>query len=262
MSFPNALEGVAGDEKVVGTDRLHELGHEMAFGDGRTFRYARVGGTALVPGKLYQGVGEEANTSLGSATIAPAGTNSAGDREVTLTIAGTALVADVFKDGFLNVASSIGTDVGQMYKIATNNSCAIGATCTITLAGNDKLVATWNGSTKVGLVKSPFDEVILTTADTVFASAIAGVSCASAAASIYVWLQKTGMATVFTDATTLVEGQPVICSTTVAGAVGSVATTAVTVVGKSKWQIGQVIAGTSSVAASAEYGHINLDLPD
>ncbi len=259
MSFPNVVYGDPGDEKVVGTVRLHKLGHKMEFEDGSSFRYARVGGTALVPGKLYQGKGEEANTSLASATIAPAGTNAAGARKVTLTIAGTDLLADVFKDGILTVSSSIGTDIGQTYRVATNNSCASGATCTITFAGNDELVATWNASTKVGLRKSQYDEVILTTASTVFTNGICGVSAASAAASSYVWLQRSGQAAVFTDATTLVIGQPVISSTSVAGAVGSVANTADTVVGKSKWQIGQVSGGgTSSIAASAEYGLITL----
>ncbi|MAH50462.1 hypothetical protein CMI37_31865 [Candidatus Pacearchaeota archaeon] len=261
-SFPNKIYGDYGDEKVVGSTKLHELGHAMELPDGRTFRYARAGGTALVPGKLYQGKGEEANTSLAKAAVVPSSSVAINSRKPVVTIAGTALAADVFADGYLTVSSSVGTGVGHTYKIASNNSCAAGSTTTLTLAGNDKLaVALEAGTTRVALRKSPYDEVILTTANTVFTNAIAGVAAASAAASDYVWLQRTGECAVFVDATTLVIGQPVKASTTVAGAVGPISNTASTDVGKSKYTIGQYIGGgTSGVSASAEYALTNLKL--
>ncbi len=262
MSFPNVIYGEYGDEKVSGLTKLHELGMKMELPDGRSFRYARAGGTAVVTGKLYQGKGEEANTSLSSATIALAATVAVGARSVVLTIAGTALVADVFADGYLTIASSVGTGVGHAYKIASNNSCAIGGTTTLTLAGNDEIkVALEGGTTKVGIRKSPFDEVLLTTADTVSVNTFAGVSAASAAASAYCWMQRRGPAAVFVDATTIVVGQPVTASTTVAGAVANVAATTVGDTRKSRHIIGtNVSGGTSHVAASAEYALIDLEI--
>lgn len=256
MSFPNLIYGEYGDEKVSGATKLHKLGTKMELPDGRIFRYARASATAIVTGKLYQGKAGEANTAQIN-DIAPADTD-VGAREVVVTIAGTALVANVFDDGYLVVASSIGTGIGHAYKIAENNSCGAGGTTTLTLAGNDEVkVALESGTTTVGLRKNEYDEVLLTTADTVRVNVLAGVSAAAAAASAYCWIQRRGPAAVLTDNTTLIIGTPCTASTTVVGAVGgnSAATTNVAD-GLGDTAIGMVM----SVSDQNEYSLIDLTL--
>jgi len=257
MAFPNILQLQYGDEKVTGLTKIYPLGQRAETPDGKAYRYARASATAIVAGKLYQGKAGEANTAQIN-DLAPAGTVSAGDRTLDVTIAGTALGSDVFNDGTLFVASSVGTGIGHTYKVKSASSAAAGSTSTVTLEGNEQItVALESGTTTVGLRKNKYDEVLLSTANTVRVNALAGVSAASAAASAYVWLQTRGEAAVFTDNTTLIIGLPCTASTTVAGAVGgnSAATTLNSnAIGYTK--VGQVV----SVAGSAEYSLIDLSI--
>ncbi len=264
MSFPSTIYGEYGDEKVSGLTKVHALGQKMELPDGRIFRYARASATAVVAGQLYHGKAGEANTAQ-IISLAVAGTNAVGDRDVVVTMAGSALAANVFDDGYLFTASSIGTGIGHTYKIQSASSCAAGSTTTVTLEGNDELKVALNSSTTVGLRKNQYDELLVNTADTVGTNTLAGVSAASAAASAYCWVQRRGPATVYTAAEVPIVGQPVIAATTLAGAVAGLSvilpantgtTGAATLPGKSL----QVVGECMSVAASTEYSLIDLML--
>ncbi len=229
MSFPNIHYGSFGDEKVTSTSRIGGLpiGTRMELPDGRAFRLARAGSAAVIPGNLYYGPAVAANTIFsgdGAISLVP---NAApvGASTMTVTGAGTVLAKGVFDGGYLCIASSVGTGIGYTYKIDTQDGAAsASATGTITIAleqGDEIAVALQSGTTRVRLAKNPFNLVDIAAADTTGYNTVAGVACASAAASCYVWLQRRGPATVLQDGVATVIGCAVVASSTVAGAVGA-----------------------------------------
>jgi len=256
-SFPHTTYGSFGDEKVTSTSKIggNPVGTRMELPDGKVFRLTKNGATALVAGKLYEGPDVEANTILHKSLLVP-NAAAVGATQVLVTMAGTVLVADVFADGQLTINSSIGTGIGYTYKIKSHDAATTTTgTVTVKLYENDTIkVALEAGTTKVSLRKSPYDGAILTTGNTVGTNTLVGVSCATAAASSYCWLQRRGPAAVFTDNTTPIIGVPVMASSTVAGAIGLAAGTVVASVGYPT--IGICI----SPAASAQYSLVDLML--
>jgi hypothetical protein len=254
-SFPKMINGDEGDQRAVYTSRYLPLGTRMVIGE-KEFAFARVGGTALAQGKLYQGEAYASGTGNIKSIAVIAGSAQAGTRTMSITMAGTgAMATNQYADGYVFTASAGGGE-GYAYRIKSCSSAAAGSTSVLTLY--DKIHTTIaGGTTTVGLRVDPHDYVLLKTADTVGVNSLAGVACATAAASTYVWLQKKGPAPVFTDNTTLIVGTPCTASTTVAGAVGgnSAATTLVSN-GFDVHHVGMVM----SVAASAEYSLINLNI--
>ena len=55
-SFPNIIFGAYGDEKATSSTKVHghELGQLMVLPDGRKYRYAKSGGTALAVGTILR----------------------------------------------------------------------------------------------------------------------------------------------------------------------------------------------------------------
>lgn len=223
MSYPNVIFGTFGDEKVTSTSKIGglPLGTEMLLPDGRKFRHAMAGATAIVPGKLYEGPAIQAQAAISDATLA---VNSAAVGATSINItkgAGTAMSANTFAGGYIWTASSVGTGIGYLYKVKSHLASAgtAAATIAVLLEENETVkVALAGGTTTAGLGKSPYDGVVLTTADTVNINTPAGVSCSSAAASAFVWLQNKGPAAVMSDATLLI-GAAVVASSAAAGAV-------------------------------------------
>ena len=258
MAYPSVVYGSFGDEKVTSTSKIGSLplGTRMELPDGRTFRHARVGGTALVSGKLYEGKAAETNAIYTDATVAPnaAAINAT---SISITNSGTILAAGVFNDGYLWTASSVGTGVGYVYKVKSHAAGTAASTIVINLYENDKVaVALESGTTTVGLRRNEYDLVVLTVASTVRTNTLCGVSCSSAAASSYVWLQTKGPAAVLSDGALLI-GQGCVASTVAAGAVGPVAGTAAGTTWSANHVIGQVMA---VAAASLKYALIDINI--
>ena len=256
MSFPSVIYGKEGDEKAVAASAIGglPLGQKMVFSDGREFVHGRGGGTAIVAGKLYQGVDLSDTAAIATLVCATA---AIGATTLTVTAGGTAITANLYQNGFVVTASSVGAGIGFTHKIASNNSCGAGSTCLVVLKSTDPIVvATEGGTTTVGIAKNPYSGCLLTTGDTAGVNLIAGVACASAAASSYVWFLRRGPIGVFTDATVGVGGLSAICSSTVAGAVGD-GNTAGTATAKALTKIGTYI----SPAASAQFSTVNMELP-
>lgn len=256
MSFPSIIYGEYGDEKITGSTKLHALGTKMELADGRIFRYARATTAAVVVGKLYTAASSEANTANLN-EIVPSGTNAAGARSVNLTIAGTILAADVYDDGYLHIASSVGTGVGHVYKVQSASSCGIGGTSTVTLAGNDELkVALESGTTTVGLRKNEYDAIVILAAATVGINTLVGVPAASIAASSYGWVQRRGPCSVFVSTAAPLIGEGCTASTAVIGAVEKQLGTT----GVEKSRMYKPIGYVMTEAASTEYALIDLQL--
>ena len=220
MSFPNEIYGDYGDEKVTNTARIGglPLGIRMVLPDGREYAQGRASATALVAGSSYQQAAyiAVADTAFHNALAV----NAAAAGATTLNItagATTGFTVDQYADGYVAIASSVGTGTGHLYKIKANGSAAAAASAKFTLYPNDSIKVALNASTLVGLRANEWDKVLLTTADTVAVGIPAGVAPVAVAASSYCWLQRKGPAPWVTAATVLIAGLPVLASTATAG---------------------------------------------
>lgn len=191
------------------SSQLHFLGEVVHSNDGRAFRYCRAGDTALVAGKLQQSSAQD----TGDHDIAIAAV-SAGDTSVTTT--GTVTVTEnQYAEGFLNVANEDGE--GFLYKIS-GHAAATAAVVTINIA--DEVDTAMTTSSKIDLIKNPFDAVIVNPT-TLTASPI-GVAISDLTSSNYGWLQVKGPASVLDDGGLSV-GLDVVASDNVAGSVEKIA---------------------------------------
>lgn len=228
MSFPAIHYGNYGDEKTVQTTKIGglPLGIRMALPDGRMFVHARAGGTAIVVGKLYEAATAAAASDGGYTATLTVAAATVGATTLSITAgATTAITTDQYEDGTVFLASSTAGGTGYSYKIKSNNSAAAGSAATFTLYPSDGLhEAVAGGTTTAGLRENLYRLVKLTTADTVTTGTYAGVSCATAAASAYVWLARKGEANTFVGGTVISRGEAVVASTGVAGAVADIVT--------------------------------------
>jgi len=199
MAFPTTISGSYGWEKVQTSDQRHKLGTEMAFVDGRKFRYVEVGGTAITEGLL---VASEAPAGNHDEDLAVA-TTSAGSTTVAVTLGGTAAVKNLYAEGYLFINIPIlGTSANphEMYKIKEHAAVASGGVLTATLDEPDGLVtAVTNGTETVGLIKSPYKDIVV--APAAVAGRFAGVTTMSMTADYFGWVQVAGIATVAMDGT-------------------------------------------------------------
>ena len=183
------------------------LGAYATTGDGRVFRFAYDGGTALVPGTLYQTVAtDDVNAhDLTCASVA------VGDTNVSVTSTASTLAANALAGGFLTFTGAGG---GQTYAISGNTAAAASA-FTITLFDPIRTALTTPAADCVfnpynGVVKQP----------TTATSAVAGAAIIATAGTQYAWLQTRGPIALQNDnASTIAVGAPVSASTTTAGAV-------------------------------------------
>lgn len=216
-----------------------DLGQMCSTPDGRKFRYCLVGGTALVPGKLYQAPAEITNHQ----DLTPTAATAIGDTSITVTLGATAATANQYAGGW--AAITTGTGAGYQYRISSNPAADASGTLTLTL-DDAILVATNASTTRVDLVLNPYSGVIVNPASA--SSAPLGAAVYAAAASTYSWLQTGGPATLLADGANAV-GAEVVASNAVAGAVEDAASTAQAV-------IGTCLTGI----ADTEYGMVNLTI--
>lgn len=187
------------------TDPLHALGTIGISVDGRKFRYAEVGETALVAGNLLQSAAE-ATDSQGLAVAAAA----IGDTEVTTTSTLT-VTANEFANGYLVVTITPG--LGHVYRIRSHPAATSG-TLVITLY--DPIEVALTTSSRVDMVHNPYANVIQWPATET--GGVVGVAFIAAAANTYTWIQTGGIACVLQEGATAV-GAQVFASTGTAGAV-------------------------------------------
>lgn len=226
MSFPFTV--VLNDRlvKAISSTKQHPLGTRGHTVDGRVFRYAQNGGTALA-----------AHYVCGTAAEGPASTATdqffysayvAGATYVKLslsTVALPVLSANYFQDGYLLVNS---TDLAynQMVRVSGNealvSSTALGQQTGIWLDvdGLDKTVDTATCIAK--LVANPYAKVVVNPIAATTGGYVIGVTPVAVTASYYFWLQTWGPALVLNsegNAITidLLAGRPIGPSTAVAG---------------------------------------------
>lgn len=216
--------------------KAHQLGEIVFSNDGRAFRYAKAGGTALVPGKLQQASAEvTANQDLTAVAANIGDLSIASTSTVTVT-------ANQYAEGWAVITVTPGQ--GYQYKIK-NHLAYTAAAPTFVL--EDAVLVALTTSSRIDLVANPYSAVIVNPATA--SSAPVGVAVYPVAASEFGWLQVAGVANVLADGSVTV-GTAVDASNGTAGAVEAHPEAGV--------QAGVGIA--MSGIATTEYGPIKLNL--
>jgi len=218
------------------------LGEKVVSSDGRTFRYVLVGGTSLVPGKLYQAPAEITNHQNMTITAASA----IGDTTVNFTLGATAATANQYANGYLMVTTTPGQ--GYSYLIKSHPAADSAAALVVTLSDPIKVALTT--SSVVDLVLNPYSGVLVQ--PTTKTSAVAGLAVNAVTNAQYGWLQTGGAACCFVDDSTIAVGLDVVVSDQAAGAVEVIADGAAELLPK----VGRALTGI----ATTEYGAIYLTL--
>lgn len=222
--------------------QMATLGSRATTGDGRVFRYVKVGGTALVPGKLYQGAAETTGwENLAAAVMA------IGDLSFTITSTITATLNQM-AGGFATITTSTGA--GYTYKIK-GNTAATGAVCTVYLEDPIQL-ASAAATTKIDIVESAFADVVISAGSGSGPTAnLAGVAIYPVAATYYGWVQVGGPVGVLADGGITV-GAVCVASNGTAGAV-EIGTNAST---EAQPYVGHALTGIDT----AQYGMVYLNI--
>lgn len=183
----------------------HTLGEEISTNDGRRFRYAKAGGSALVVGTLLQAPAE--TTTAQNLAVSPA---AVGDITVTTTTTLTA-TANQFAGGYVMVTVTPG--VGYSYKIKSHPAVTSAA---LTLTLEDPILVALTTSSRIDLVSSRYNGVIINPATAT--SAPVGAAIYPVASGEYGWIQVEGICNLLADGAITV-GTELAASNGVAGAV-------------------------------------------
>jgi len=224
----------------VGTTQLHPLGQEGTDEIGRTFRYAKAGGT-VPAGQIVTAAPNVANH------VGARATNSAaiGDEVIEVTVGATAVTEDQYKGGLIVI--NAGTGLGQQFRIKGNTAAASAGTTKVYIDGAVK-VALATADSKAHLYPNKFNGV---TTSSTLAFRRVGVAVRALANGEYGWLQTTGVAGVLVEGAAVAIADPVIPSATTAGAVEGIGTAAVT---------DQVVGVAIQAGTTAQYVGIDLNL--
>lgn len=242
MSFPFTVP-LSPKEVITPTStKRAPLGTRGATADGRIFRYARAGATALVKGYCCQsevGATQWANatacwlstawfTEIGT-TYIPAGTNylhlsSTMDSDLSVT-------ANDFADGWV-WDSGTSTGAGQAMRIKSHTVGVSGSTG-FGATGGQVLMYFEDGyqlsepidtAHEISFAKNEYDDVIVV--PTTMTGELVGVPPVNVPASYYFWIQTWGPCAVRAEAEAIVSGgKEVMNSTQTAGAVQGVTST-------------------------------------
>lgn len=193
--------------------RLHAIGEKYIDPFGDTFRYVKNGAVALTTGHLLQEPAEDTNYR---SMVCQAAT-AIGGKDIYVTLGGTAVTVDQFKEGTLIIES--GTGAGQKFRILSHDvQTSTTGTCKFTVDRGVK-IATVATTTQISVRKNSYLGVVdfpITPT-----GAPVGVSLYAMTASYYGWIQSGGNATVLFDNTdnSAADASAIIPSATVAGSV-------------------------------------------
>ena len=217
------ISSLAGPQITPGQDILIDstaatqtIGTYIETADGRGFRYACVGATALVPGKLYQSPAQDTTNQNPSGGLAVAAA-AIGATQVTLTGSLT-LALNLMAGGFLSVNVTPGQ--GYLYRIKGNTAVSSAANCVVTL--DDPLVIALTTSSKVVMSIHPYNGVVVN--PTTATGSPVGIAPFTTAATDFGWLQTRGPSVYLNDSSTAV-GLGLAPSAGTAGALKTMAAT-------------------------------------
>lgn len=193
-----------------------DLGSMATTGDGRRYRYAYTGASALVAGNLIQSPAFIAN----HIQLTPTQAQVVGDTSLIVTLGATLASANQYAGGYAVVTVDSGTGglKGYQYQIKGHAAAALSTALTVNLA--DPLLNALTTSAKVDLVLNQFNGVIQY--PTTATGSAVGVATWAPALNVYAWIQCGGLGNILNDAGgTITVGNNIVPSTSVAGAVKS-----------------------------------------
>lgn len=185
-----------------------DLGAKLYDQSGNAYRYCKVGGTALVAGKLYQAPAEVTNHQNLVTAAAAIGATS-----VSVTLGATAATANQYAGGYLVITITPGE--GYKYLISSHPAADASASLTLTLA--DPIQVALTTASNADLIPNLYNGVIVN--PTTASSCVVGAAVDVVAAASYGWLQVEGPCPVLVDDQTVVVGTLVSASNQAAGAV-------------------------------------------
>lgn len=237
MSFPYTVPLTAREVRTPTSTQRAPLGTRGMDDNGRVFRYAKNGATALVKGYVCQAKvqttawGNTTASYLSTAFLTELGTTSipAGSTYLHLTATGDTdltVTKDLFKDGWLWV-SGTATSAGQLIKVKTHNVASSGSTG-YSATGGQLYVQFDNGyalsdvidtAAEISICENEYDGVVVCA--TTATAELVGVPVCDVAVSYYFWLQTWGPCVLKSEAEAITSGKLVWNSTQTAGAVQS-----------------------------------------
>ena len=177
---PSAVSGINIGEYT--SDQKHPLGTLGLTRDGRIFRYAQAGASALVVGNILESAAPIPNHL---ARTPPA--VAIGDKSFSFTPGATGGAANLYAEGYLQVDTTPGN--GYTYGVSGHPAITASTAFTLTLDEAIREVALTTSS-RVGLHHNPYKNVIIG-ATTVGAPTIGG-AVAPITAAYYGWIQTRG----------------------------------------------------------------------
>jgi hypothetical protein len=232
LTFPQDVKEVSSKQKV-------KLGTLRVSSDGRKFRYAKAGASALAAGHLSMALAGIANHVGLTGSVYPVGTTL-----LSVTVGATAVADGEYADGYLQI--NAGTGLGTSYRILSHGACNASGVLTLTLAS--PLLVALDTTSKLSLLHNPWYGLAETaTAD---GSVPVGVPLVAIPAGYFGWVQTGG------EGCALIKGTPAVGSMLCAGTVaaGSVAAMSTTL------DVLAAIVGTKIgvVGVDGEYGSVQL----
>lgn len=208
MSFSGPLQLSAQAINTTNATKQHPLGTKAETPDGRTYRYARAGGVALVAGNLQVAPTVTPN----HVNIVVAAAAAIGATTVTATLGATLAAVNFYSEGYMVVNDAVGE--GISYKIVGHPAVASAGVITLTLA--EPLIVALTVASEISLVQNPYDLVVISVTDQL--DQPVGVATTAVPINDYCWLQTGGICSVLADEAFAI-AQSLTIGTGLAGAV-------------------------------------------
>lgn len=203
----------------VYTTRRWPLGTRMALQDGREFRFGRMGhSVAGVQAFLYQS--EVPDGNFDTLAVPSSALNVVGSRDLRVTLPASAIVQDLWAEGYACIEAAAGAGEGREYKIESHPASAGSEDVTFRLAPGNGLQTALNTSDKVTFMKHPLDAVIIHPAPPT--AAVIGICKAPMAVDTYGWFQFRGPCPVMVVGTHVIGGGLIATSTVTGSPDGTV----------------------------------------
>jgi hypothetical protein len=202
MAFPVFINGFDGEQHNSYTDRRWPLGTMMVLQDGRSYRFGLNGAGAATAGKLFQSQVPDGNFDTLAVVAATSTYNTAGLTALRVTLPASAIVKDLWADGYAVTEAAAGAGEGYAYKVKTHPLSAGSEDITLTL--ETPLKHTLNTSDTITMVRNAGAQVIIHPAPPT--AALFGVAAGAIAAASYGWFAVRGAQPVLVVGTHVIGG--------------------------------------------------------
>jgi hypothetical protein len=193
----------------------YDLGEQLCFKDGRSFRYAKASAAAIAAGNIVSQ--DQSTTSLvetDNIIIAAAGRFSLAIGSLALQVTLASVVKDQFAGAMFQITDDAGE--GHQYRIKSNSATSFTTTDKVDIDFYDPLIVAVTTTSDIAIVGGLWNGVMAAVAAT--DTIVSGVAPIAITASYYFWLQTAGIAVVLADGT-ITLGDKLVVSDGVAGAV-------------------------------------------